>query len=52
MLLDVFVECDKNNELTVSMKQGLISLIPKPCKDLLYLSDWAKKEDSDADRQQ
>lgn len=40
MLLDVFVECAKNNELTVSMKQGLISLIPKPSKDLLYLDNW------------
>ena len=39
MLLDVFVESTKNNELTVSMKQGLKYLIPKPCKDL-YLDNW------------
>ena len=35
-----FVDCAKNDELTVSMKQGLISLIPKPSKDLLYLDNW------------
>ena len=40
MLLEVFEDCAKNSELTVSMKQGLISLIPKPSKDLLYLDNW------------
>lgn len=34
MILDVFKECMENGEMTDSMKQGLIVLIPKPNKDL------------------
>ena len=40
MLLEVFVDCAQNKELAVSMKQGLISLIPKADKDPLYLDNW------------
>lgn len=40
MLLEAFVDCSQNKEMTTSMKQGLISLIPKPNKDRLYLDNW------------
>ncbi len=40
MLLDAFMECIKKGELTESVRQGLIVLIPKPEKDFLYLENW------------
>lgn len=39
-ILNVFNECAANGELTESMKQGVITLIPKPNKDVLYLDNW------------
>lgn len=39
-ILKVFNECAANGELTESMKQGVITLIPKPNKDVLYLDNW------------
>ena len=37
--MNLFKECISNKEMT-RMKQGLISLIPKPNKDSLYVEDW------------
>ncbi len=39
-LLKMYNECIINEELCTSMKQGLITLIPKPGKDLLSLDNW------------
>lgn len=39
-LLRMYNECFINEELCTSMKQGLITLIPKPGKDLLSLDNW------------
>ncbi len=36
----VYNECYLNEELCTSMKQGLITLTPKPGKDLLSLDNW------------
>lgn len=36
----MYNECFINEELCTSMKQGLITLIPKPGKDLLSLDNW------------
>lgn len=40
LVLEVFRDCIKKGELTESMKQGLITLIPKPNKDSSYLDNW------------
>lgn len=39
-LLAVYHEALNNEELPDSMKQGLITLIPKPNKDALYIDNW------------
>lgn len=39
-LLRMYNECIINEELCTSMKQGLITLIPKAGKDLLSLDNW------------
>lgn len=39
-LLQVFIEGLNCSELPVSMKQGVICLIPKPKKDTLLLDNW------------
>lgn len=39
-LLQVFNESIKAKTLPWSMTQGLITLLPKPCKDLLYIDNW------------
>lgn len=40
LVLEVFKDCINKGELTESMKQGLITLIPKPNKDSSYLDNW------------
>jgi len=40
LILNVFNECAANGELTESTKQGVITLIPKPNKDILHLDNW------------
>ncbi len=40
VILNVFNECAINGELTESMKQGVITLLPKPNKDILHLDSW------------
>ena len=39
-LLNMYNECISNSELTTTMKQGVISLIPKPDKDSLFIDNW------------
>lgn len=39
-LLEVFIESIKNHKLPPSMTQGVISLIPKQNKDLLFIDNW------------
>ena len=39
-LLLMFNECISRKEMTATMKQGLITLIPKPGKDHLSLENW------------
>lgn len=39
-LLNMYKECITQREMTVSMKQGIISLIPKPNKDTLSIENW------------
>ncbi len=36
----MFKDCVQKGELTESMKQGIITLIPKPNKDSLHLDNW------------
>ncbi len=36
----MFNNCNKKKELVTTMKQGLISLIPKPDKDPLQIDNW------------
>ncbi len=36
----MFNNCIKKKELATTMKQGLISLIPKPDKDPLQIDNW------------
>ncbi len=36
----MFKDCEQKGELTESMKQGLITLIPKANKECLYLDNW------------
>ncbi len=40
LILDVFKECLDRGELSESMKQGLITLIPKSNKDKKFLDNW------------
>lgn len=39
-LLELFKECLDGKEMSTSMKQGIITLIPKPDKDLLVIENW------------
>lgn len=39
MLFSVFNECIENNNLTTTMKQGVITLLPKPGKDKRYIEN-------------
>lgn len=39
-LLCLYKECISQGEMTATMKQGFISLIPKPDKDHLIIEDW------------
>lgn len=36
----MFKECIDRQEMTATMKQGLITLIPKPDKDHLLIENW------------
>lgn len=38
-LLNMYKECIENNEMSTTMKQGLINLIPKPNKDPLLVKN-------------
>lgn len=40
MFFQVLKECINRNEMTTTMKQGLITLIPKPGKDHLIIENW------------
>lgn len=40
MILDAFRECIKSSNMSSTMKQGLITLLPKPNKDTLLLNNW------------
>ncbi len=39
-LMELFCECLDKKELSTTMKQGLITLIPKPEKDHLLIENW------------
>uniref|UniRef100_A0A669D202 Reverse transcriptase domain-containing protein n=1 Tax=Oreochromis niloticus TaxID=8128 RepID=A0A669D202_ORENI len=39
-LLQVFTESIENNTLPPTLTQGLLTLIPKPNKDLLFIDNW------------
>lgn len=39
-LLSMYNECINRQEMTTTMKQGLITLIPKPGKDPLTIENW------------
>lgn len=39
-LLHLFIECIGNESLPPTLTQGLITLIPKPNKDLLLIDNW------------
>lgn len=39
-LFDALNQCIARNEMSATMKQGLICLIPKPDKDLLLIENW------------
>lgn len=39
-LFCMFNECIRQKEMTSTMKQGVISLIPKPGKDILLIDNW------------
>lgn len=39
-LLYMYKECISQNEMAATMKQGIISLIPKPDKDPLLIDSW------------
>ena len=39
-LLELFKECQDRKEMSTSMKQGIITLIPKPEKDHLMIENW------------
>lgn len=36
----MYKECIANREMTTTMKQGFVSMIPKPNKDSLFLENW------------
>lgn len=38
--MELFKECLSNKEMSTTMKQGLITLIPKPDKDHLLIENW------------
>ena len=40
LLMKMYRECIDKKEMTTTMKQGLISLIPKPNKDSLSIENW------------
>lgn len=40
LLFDAYLDCINNNQLSPTMKTGLITLLPKPNKDLLQLDNW------------
>lgn len=40
LLYNAFLECIKKGSLFPTMKIGLITLLPKPQKDLLMLDNW------------
>lgn len=39
-LFEVFLECITKEQLTTTMTQGLITLIPKPSKDITLIDNW------------
>lgn len=39
-LFNAYLDCIKNGQLSPTMKTGLITLLPKPNKDLLILDHW------------
>ncbi len=39
-LYNMYEECISQGDMTATMKQGVISLIPKPDKDLLVIDNW------------
>uniref|UniRef100_A0A3Q3BIJ9 Reverse transcriptase domain-containing protein n=1 Tax=Kryptolebias marmoratus TaxID=37003 RepID=A0A3Q3BIJ9_KRYMA len=39
-LQELFLECINNESLPPTLTQGLITLIPKPKKDLLFIDNW------------
>lgn len=40
LLYNAFLECISTGHLSSTMKQGIITLIPKPNKDKLLLDNW------------
>ncbi len=40
LLYNAFLECIKEGSLSPTMKTGLITLLPKPKKQLLLLDNW------------
>ena len=36
----MYEECISQKEMSTTMKQGIISLIPKPDKDILLIDNW------------
>jgi len=36
----MYKECLEQKEMSATMKQGIISLIPKPDKNLLIIDNW------------
>lgn len=40
LLFNAYLDCIKNGQLSPTMKTGLITLLPKPNKDLLLLDNW------------
>lgn len=36
----MYKECLEQKEMTTTMKQGIISLIPKPGKDAQFVDNW------------
>lgn len=44
-LMEIYRECIDKEEMSTTMKQGIISLIPKPNKDPLSIENWRPTED-------
>lgn len=40
LLFNAYLDCIQQDQLSPTMKTGLITLLPKPNKDLLYLDNW------------